>query len=424
MSNFEELVKMHARVIRQLRVTEFGGTLDLLVRDALTVAKGYGAGNERENAAAICDENARTWAVLRDGVAEAELNGIHHAHIESATSLARRIRSGERAAPVDGVADDRPQGPCICPKAQHTVGSWTASYRSLACPVHGDTPDPAAAVTADEGESGDGARCPECKEFARQFMDGAGVWRFDWHREGKFTCASSYQPYIAPVPFWNAESVKAFNEPTAPPVANEWRDPLANWPEVDKRVEGEWDETPGTQIVYRDYLNYWFAEGDKDSVPTRWQCPPPSRWRFIEPVSATDTVEADMTDNDKESYETRWMKACARHLQAACDLAVAKAERDKLQSQHARYDMILSGIPDSQNLDKITAERDRLAATCADYERTVTELRVELESAKANRDAIKVAARDLFRSVEKQQRTAYHTRNRFAHIGIIDDIPF
>lgn len=377
--------------------TKYHAMAPVLRTDLAALLESVRAG-ERENAARICDAvvSLATYRGQRvQGIAKKEQFAI----AKYAKGLADDIRSGERAAPVDGVADEaktdeREQMICrvrelegglyravkIIGKLYGTFGNdetdpkgidWhritkqhnrllDMSLGTTPWPVNGqtdagnkanqqgfygyenDTPDPAAAVTADEGESGDGARCPDCGEFTRQFMDGAGVWRFDWHREGKSTCCGSYCPHPVPDPFWNAEAVKAFNASTAPPVANEWRTdqdfPLNQPVEVCEYDNGiTW-----TQIFDGARWKY---------VGKGYPAPIPKKWRYIVEPSASDTVADDLTDNDKESYETRWFKACARHLQAVCDLAVAKAERD------------------------------HLAATCADYKRTVTGLRRDLRFA-------------------------------------------
>lgn len=102
MSKIETLIETHAEHLRKLTIAElYDGTLGLLVRDALTTAKGFGAGEERENAARLCDRLAAYADKLHKESGDGDIRRFRKGEATTARDLAEMIRAGERAPTVE-----------------------------------------------------------------------------------------------------------------------------------------------------------------------------------------------------------------------------------------------------------------------------------------------------------------------------------
>lgn len=396
--------------------------------------------DERANAAAICEARWVEYNAKFNESGDLVMKQVYFVKRVTARILREQIRSGQRA-PVDGVADEKaealPKGtPCVICGCDGSDPSHN-SCAECVCWSVGDgqgfgispnraTPDPAAAVTADDesdywcltevdtpsyGEEVEVALSSTGKPFKAQWMNGA--WYQDGHRR-----------HPAYYPCWRRIT------PTAPPVANEWVNSTAELPEVNRYVSVREDESLEPYREPRFWNDGWWLVPENGSAPVLMykdaDCY--AQWRYIVEPSASDTVEGDSETNPALDIIRKALNAAlGYHNQvkqvSATDyntivigLRLALSEHVNLTRKVAnqakelhRLNSLRAGVRTQRNgywytiyeqlaksnvktetalAEAITDRREartankKLAATCAEYERTVTGLRVELEETK------------------------------------------
>lgn len=397
MSQLLELMNQHVAAIRELKVSEFDDeTLRLLTLDVLTTAKGYGADEERANAAALCKQLEVYADKLRNDSDDDFIRQLRMGEATAAHDLADAIKSGERVAPVDGVADGIPLMPV-------KAGEPLRCARCLLPLSSGDSvhtcPDPAAAVTADEVEPDESWAALEVHGGPARYRD-VDVLRADIGLRGRCFRTPTGQWIdvgggVAQEQNWT--HWRSDDESTAPPVADVWRKTVDELPPIDTPV-GVRD---GNVMAKRYLVSGHAAEkrwgGNEDRTTHHLSFWP--EWRYLQP-SASDPVEADVDPRDRTYWQAAYMDLERVNIKT-------EAERDEAVKARIEMHTAMNGMQDmwrecegrvivaEEDRDRYAAdmgrmrleiiglenERGALTATCRAYERTVTGLRQRVEPA-------------------------------------------
>lgn len=312
--------------------------------------------DERANAVTIAETMRVDFDQKFETATDPLMKRIYFIKRVAARLLRDRIRSSERAAPVDGVAEEPKAGEWVCNTCSKRLGT---DVRVARCPDHptgtvhkfqhakplptgtpcavcgcdgsdsshnscaecvcwsvGDghgfgivphrvTPDPAAAVTVDEADNTE--RIPWYK--TEEGVPNEGEWvevSSTTHSPvfvRQYLGSSSAQDWRSPTdvgehprhfwPFWRRNPATC--PPTAPPVANEWVDSTAELPEVNRYVSVREDESLEPYREPRFWNDGWWLVPENGSAPVLMYKDADcyAQWRYIVEPSTSDTVEGD-----------------------------------------------------------------------------------------------------------------------------------